>query len=74
MGVEMGPGAIVIFALGIGMVLRELMHLLRARLLRWQRSLIVGLGGGSLALLVHAALDSSMRESALAILLMLCGG
>jgi O-antigen ligase len=74
MGVEMGPGAIVIFALGIGMVLRELMHLLRARLLRWQRSLIVGLGGGSLALLVHAALDSSLRESALAILLMLCGG
>lgn len=74
MGVEMGPAAILIFAIGIVMVLRELMQVLGARLLRWQRSVIVGLGGGGVALLVHAALDSSLRESALAILLMLCGG
>lgn len=74
MGVEMGPAAILIFAIGIVMVLRELMQVLGARLLRWQRSVIVGLGGGGVALLVHAAFDSSLRESALAILLMLCGG
>ena len=74
MGVEMGPGAILIFALGIFMIVRELIQVLRARLLRWQRSLIVGVSGGGVALLVHAALDSSLRESALAILLVLCGG
>jgi Tfp pilus assembly protein PilF len=74
MGVEMGPGAILIAAIGIGMILHELIRVLRARLRRWQRSLILGIGGGCVALLVHAALDSSLRESALAMLLMLCGG
>ena len=72
MGVEMGPGAILVFALGIFMVVQELMKVLRGRLLRWQRSLIVGVSGGGVALLVHAVLDSSLRESAIAILLMLC--
>ncbi len=74
MGVEMGPGAILVFALGVFVVGRELMDVLRGRLLRWQRSLMAGLGGGGVALLAHAALDSSLRESAIAILLILCGG
>ena len=74
MGVEMGLGALLTFATGIVLVLHELMRVLQARLLRWQRSLIVGMGAAGIALLVHAALDSSLRESALAILLMLCGG
>ena len=74
MGVEMGVGAMLVFALGVVVVWRELMDVLRRRLLRWQRSLIVGIGGGGVALLVHAALDSSLRESAIAILFILCGG
>ena len=73
-GVEMGVGALLVFLTGIGLVVRELMQVFRARLLRWQRSLILGVGGGGIALLVHAALDSSLRESALAILLVLCAG
>ena len=73
-GVEMGVGALLVFLAGIGLVVREFIQLLRARLLRWQRSLIVGVGGGGIALLVHAALDSSLRESALAILLLLSAG
>ena len=73
-GVEMGVGALIAFLAGIGLVMRELMQVLHSRLLRWQRSLILGVGGGGIALLVHAALDSSLRESALAIMLVLCGG
>lgn len=34
---------------------------------------MVGAGGGAIALLIHAMLDSSLRESALATLLVLCG-
>ena len=73
MGVEMGPGAILVFGIGIVLLLRELRQVLQSRLRRWQRSLIVGAGGGAIALLIHAMLDSSLRESALAILLVLCG-
>lgn len=74
MGVEMGIGAMAVFAVGVLMVGRELRHVLQARLSRRQRSLILGVGGGGIALLVHAAVDSSLRESALAILLVLCAG
>jgi tetratricopeptide (TPR) repeat protein len=73
MGVEMGPGAILVFGIGIVLLLRELRQVLQSRLRRWQRSLIVGAGGGAIALLIHAMLDSSLRESALATLLVLCG-
>ncbi len=74
MGVEIGVGALLVFLVGVFMVVRDLMQVLRARLLRWQRSLMLGVGGGGIALLVHAALDSSLRESALAILLVFCAG
>lgn len=73
MGVEMGPGAMLVFGIGIVLLLRELRQVLQSRLRRWQRSLMVGAGGGAVALLAHAMLDSSLRESALAILLVLCG-
>ncbi|MGC3974724.1 MAG: O-antigen ligase family protein [Nitrospira sp.] len=73
-GVEMGVGALLVLFAGIGLVVRDLLQVLRARLFRWQRSLILGIGGGGIALLAHAALDSSLRESALAILLVLCAG
>lgn len=74
MGVEMGVGAMVVFVAGVLMVGHELRRALQARLSRRQRSLIVGLGGGTIALLAHAAVDSSLRESAVAILLVLCAG
>ena len=73
MGVEMGPGAILVFGVGIVLLLRELRQVLQSRLRRWQRSLVVGAGGGVIGLLTHAMLDSSLRESALAILLVVCG-
>ncbi|ULA61967.1 MAG: TPRREGION domain-containing protein [Nitrospira sp.] len=74
MGVEMGVGAVVVFAAGVLMLARELIQVLRSRLSRRQRSLIIGVGGAGIGLLVHAALDSSLRESALALLLALCAG
>ena len=67
-------GTLLVFLAAIGLVMRDLLQVLQARLVRWQRSLILGIGGGGIALLVHAALDSSLRESALAILLVLCAG
>lgn len=74
MGVEMGAGSILVFGIGVVLLIRELRDVLQSRLRRLQRSLIVGIGGGLIALLTHAAFDSSLRESALAILLILCGG
>ena len=73
-GVEMGLGAVLVFGFGVVMVGRQLMSVLRGRLRRWQRSLMVGLSGGGVALLVHSAFDSSLRESAIAILFILCSG
>lgn len=73
MGVEMGPGAVLVFGIGVVLLFRELRQVLQSRLRRWQRGVIAGIGGGVIALLVHAAFDSSLRESALAILLVLCG-
>lgn len=74
MGVEMGPAAILVFILGLGVVSRETAKLLQRRLLRRQRSLIAGLAGGGAALLVHAGVDSNLREPAIAIVLILCAG
>jgi tetratricopeptide (TPR) repeat protein len=70
----MGLGAVIVVAVGVFMMGRELRRVLQARLSRRQRSLILGVGGGGLALLAHAALDSSLRESALALLFVLCAG
>ncbi|MBS0169390.1 MAG: O-antigen ligase family protein [Nitrospira sp.] len=74
MGIEMGVGALVVCVTGLFIVGRDFTRVLQARLSRRQRSLVLGLGAGGIALLVHAALDSSLRESALAILLVLCAG
>ena len=74
LGVEMGIGAVIVVAVGVFMMGRELRRVLQSRLSRRQRSLILGVGGGGLALLAHAALDSSLRESALALLFVLCAG
>ena len=74
MGVEMGWGAMLVFILGVIVMWREWRRMLRERLFRWQRGLLAGLGGGAAALLTHGAIDSNLRESAIAILLILCGG
>ena len=74
MGVEMGVASIMAFGVGVILVGREAMKLLHRRLVRWQRGLLVGLSGGGLALLSHAAIDSNLREPAIAILLILCVG
>ena len=73
MGVEMGWGAMLVFILGIMVMGREWIQMLRGRLLGWQRGLLVGLGGGAVALLAHGTIDSNLRESAIAILLVVCG-
>jgi tetratricopeptide (TPR) repeat protein len=73
MGVEMGWGAMLVFILGIMVIGREWIQMLRGRLLGWQRGLLVGLGGGAVALLAHGTIDSNLRESAIAILLVVCG-
>jgi len=72
MGVEMGPAAVFVFFIGLYIAGREAVTLLHQRLSRRQRGLLVGLCGGGLALLIHAALDSSLREPAVALMLILC--
>jgi O-antigen ligase len=74
MGVEMGPAAIGLFAVGILFAGREVTTLLNRRLTRWQRGVVVGLSATCLAMLVHAAFDSNLREPGIAILLLLCIG
>jgi O-antigen ligase len=73
-GVEMGPLGILVFGLGIFLTGRATVRLLQRRLSRRQRRLVIGLTGGNLALLVHAACDSNLREPAIAILLVLSVG
>jgi tetratricopeptide (TPR) repeat protein len=72
MGIEMGPASMVVFLLGLIALARETRTLLHRRLSRRQRSLIVGLTAGGMALLVHAGLDSNLRVPSIAIELVLC--
>ncbi|HJT19325.1 MAG TPA: O-antigen ligase family protein [Nitrospira sp.] len=74
MGVEMGPTSIVVFAVTAFFTGRDVTRLLNRRLTRWQRGVAVGLSAACLAILIHAALDSNLREPAIAILLLLCTG
>src|SRR5215471_1996307 len=74
MGVEMGPAAVFVFIIGLFLTGREAVSLPWKRLSRWQRGLLIGVCGGGVALLIHAGLDSSLREPALALMLTLCIG
>lgn len=74
MGVELGAVTVVVFGGGVAVVGRSLSFLLVQRLTRWQRSLIVGLAGGIVAMLAHAGLDSNLHEPGIAILLVICVG
>jgi O-antigen ligase/Tfp pilus assembly protein PilF len=72
-GIELGLAGLAIFLLGIVVVVRDALWLLRQRLTRRQRALAVGMCGAIVVILTQAAVDSNLHEPALAILLTLCG-
>jgi len=74
MGVELGWGGVLVFVWGVALVAWEAREVLKQRLRRWQRGLVVGLSGGIVGTLTHAAVDSNLHEPAIAILLTLCVG
>ena len=74
MGVELGIVSVFVFGWGVILVVNEATHVLRRRLQRWQRGIIVGTSAAVFSLLVHAAIDSNLREPALAIILTILVG
>ncbi len=72
MGVELGIVSLLVFGWGVYLVGAEARSLLRQRLQKWQRGVAVGLVAAVGGMLVHAAVDSSLHEPALAILLIVC--
>lgn len=73
MAVEMGVGGLALFLVGIGIWGWDVKGALQSGLSSWDRGAVVGLSGGALAILVHAAVDSVFHEPALVLLLVLCG-
>jgi len=73
-GVELGVAGIGVFSWGIVLLGREAIALLRQRLSRRQRALSLGAGAGMVVILTQAAIDSNLREPAIAILLACCAG
>lgn len=74
MGVELGILSLGIFAWGLWVVAQHVRWVLSQRLTRDRRRIVVGVAGTIVALLVHAAVDSNLREPALAIVLVLFVG
>ena len=74
LGVELGILGPMVFLWGLMRTVMEFSRVHRARLWRWQRGLIIGLGGMIATVLTHAAVDSNLHESAIAILLTLAIG
>jgi len=68
-GVELGVAGIGVFVWGILLLGRETVFLLRQRLTRRQRTFALGAGAGMVVILTHAAIDSNLREPAIAIVL-----
>jgi hypothetical protein len=66
-GAELGVAAVVVFASGIVILLRELHRQWVRRLSRWERMALVGLSGSVLTVLVHALLDSNLHEPGLVV-------
>ena len=73
MAVELGVGGLALFLVGIGVWGWEVKGTLQGGLLSWERGAVVGLSGGALAILAHAAVDSVFHEPALVLLLIMCG-
>ena len=74
LGVELGILGLTVFLWGLMRTVMEFNRVRRARLWRWQRGLVIGLGGMIATVLTHAAVDSNLHESAIAILLTLAIG
>lgn len=74
MGVELGVASLVVFGWGCAGVAREAAWWLRQRLRRWQRGVAVGLCGGIVAILVHAAVDSNLHEPGIVVVLVFYTG
>lgn len=73
-GVELGVVGLGIVFFGIALLGRETISLLKQRLSRQQRALSLGAGAGIVVILTQAAMDSNLREPAIAILLACCAG
>ena len=71
--VELGVGGLAIFLIGIGVWGWRAKEVLNDVLPSWQKGTVVGLSGGVLAILMHAAVDSVFHEPSLVVLLILCG-
>lgn len=72
--VELGVGGLVIFLMGVWRWGGEAVRFLRDKGTEEERAYVVGLGGGALVILFHAAVDSIFHEPALVLLLLLTGG
>lgn len=73
-GVELGVAGLGVFLWGIALLGREAVSLLRQRLNSKQRVLSLGACAGIVVILTQAAVDSNLREPAIAILLVCCAG
>ena len=71
--VELGIGGLALFLLGIGVWGWGVKDVIEGSLSSWGKGTVVGLSGGALAILVHAAGDSVFHEPALVLILILCG-
>jgi tetratricopeptide (TPR) repeat protein len=71
--VELGVGGLALFLLGIGVWGWGVKDVIEGSLSSWGKGTVVGLSGGALAILVHAAGDSVFHEPALVLILILCG-
>jgi tetratricopeptide (TPR) repeat protein len=71
--VELGVGGLALFLLGIGVWGWGAKDVIEGSLSSWGKGAVVGLSGGALAILVHAAVDSVFHEPALVLILILCG-
>ena len=73
MAVELGVGGLALFLAGIGVWGLDVKGALQGGLSSWERGAVVGLSGSTIAILVHASVDSVFHEPALVLLLILCG-
>jgi tetratricopeptide (TPR) repeat protein len=73
-GADLGVVGLAVFLAGIWILGAEWHGTLNARLDAGERGLVIGLAGGIMGLLVHAAVDSVFHQPALVLLLVLFAG
>lgn len=69
MGLELGIASVAIFLWGVILIGQEAAWVLKQRLRRWQRGAAAGITAAIAGVLVHASVDSTLHEPAIAILL-----